>query len=92
MMDEARCVERVHVNVGFGRFAQCSRKRGHGPNGLYCKQHSPESAKARDEKQRAAFEEESRLQAERAENRLVGTYLRRVDPDKFAVLLKASRP
>jgi len=26
---------------------QCSRKRGHGPEGAYCKQHSPEAKAAR---------------------------------------------
>ena len=35
-----QCIESVYHNVGFGRLYQCSRKRGHGPEGLYCKQHA----------------------------------------------------
>ncbi len=36
--DETRCVEEVMSD--FMHFYQCSRKRGHGPDGLYCKQHA----------------------------------------------------
>jgi hypothetical protein len=35
--DPTRCIESVH-NRYSGSY-QCSRKRGHGPDGLYCKQH-----------------------------------------------------
>ncbi len=37
------CVESVY---GTGRYinSQCSRKRGHGPNGEYCKQHAAKLA------------------------------------------------
>jgi hypothetical protein len=35
--DETHCIEEVHDKfVGY----QCSRRRGYGPNGLYCKQHA----------------------------------------------------
>jgi hypothetical protein len=39
------CVESVY---GTGRYisGQCSRKRGHGPNGEYCKQHAKRAASA----------------------------------------------
>lgn len=37
--DTARCVEKVWPTYQFSD-KQCSRKRGHGPKGLYCKQHS----------------------------------------------------
>lgn len=47
--DSTRCIEEVYPNDGGGwaRYHQCTRKRGHGPEGLYCKQHSPEAAEAR---------------------------------------------
>lgn len=34
-----RCVAEVYSPVGWHSY-QCSRKRGHGPNGEYCKQHA----------------------------------------------------
>ena len=36
--DPARCIESVADFTGWHSY-QCSRKRGHGPNGLCCKQH-----------------------------------------------------
>ena len=36
--DKAKCVEEV-VNADW-IMRQCNRKRGHGPNGEYCKQHA----------------------------------------------------
>ena len=36
--DETKCVEEI-IDTGGFLFKQCSRKRGHGPKGLYCKQH-----------------------------------------------------
>ena len=41
--DVSRCVEGVFS--GFTHY-QCRRKRGHGKNGLYCKQHDPERIEA----------------------------------------------
>jgi len=35
--DAARCI--TEVSDGW-HFSQCGRKRGHGPDGLYCKQHA----------------------------------------------------
>ena len=35
--DSARCVEEIYIGV-CGH--QCKRKRGHGPDGLWCKQHA----------------------------------------------------
>ena len=37
--DQTRCVARVSDETGW-HFRQCSRKRGHGPDGKYCKQHA----------------------------------------------------
>lgn len=49
--DLALCCEEVADNsTRWPRYHQCQRKRGHGPDGAYCKQHDPEAVKA----QRAA--------------------------------------
>jgi len=39
--DKRRCIKEV-FDCGFKGFIprQCRRKRGHGPDGLYCKQHA----------------------------------------------------
>jgi len=37
--DIDRCIACVSDSSGW-HFYQCSRKRGHGPDGLYCKQHA----------------------------------------------------
>lgn len=38
--DKTRCVMSVHDEGRSPLNHQCRRKRGHGPDGLYCKQHS----------------------------------------------------
>jgi hypothetical protein len=38
--DLTRCIEEVWPTDGSWIPYQCSRKRGHGPDGLYCKQHA----------------------------------------------------
>jgi hypothetical protein len=44
----ALCCEEVSDNsTRWPRYHQCSKKRGHGPDGAYCKQHDPEVVKAR---------------------------------------------
>lgn len=37
--DPARCAEEVWPSRGWSAY-QCSRACGHGPDGLYCKQHA----------------------------------------------------
>ena len=41
--DTTCCITSVTPNErgGFAHSHQCNRKRGHGPEGLYCKQHDP---------------------------------------------------
>lgn len=41
-MDPARCIREVSESGRFGGFhrSQCSRSNGHGPDGMYCKQHA----------------------------------------------------
>ena len=36
----AHCASEVYHRFGGYVSSQCSRKNGHGPDGLYCKQHS----------------------------------------------------
>jgi hypothetical protein len=39
--DPTRCIEEVCPSMARGWIPlQCRRKRGHGPDGLYCKQHA----------------------------------------------------
>ena len=38
--DPCRCIEEISPAAGSWIPRQCSRKRGHGPDGLYCKQHA----------------------------------------------------
>jgi hypothetical protein len=37
----------VSTNERWPKYHQCSRKRGFGPDGLYCKQHDPAAEKER---------------------------------------------
>lgn len=39
-------------------FVQCSRKRGHGPDKAYCKQHDPEAVKGRRSAQERKYYDE----------------------------------
>lgn len=56
----SRCIEQVHGD-GIARFHQCERKRGHGPDGLYCKQHNPEAVARRKAEQEAAWKRKSEI-------------------------------
>ena len=52
--DLTRCCEEVRIPHGW-QYYQCARKRGHGPDGEYCKQHDPAAVKARKEKSEAEW-------------------------------------
>ena len=54
--DFSRCIEEVWETGAWTQY-QCSRKRGHGPNGLYCKQHDPIAIKAKHDKKDAKYKE-----------------------------------
>lgn len=41
------CCEPVYSQDKWSREHQCNRRNGHGPEGLYCKQHDPAVVKAR---------------------------------------------
>lgn len=45
--DFKRCCEEVWSRERWSRHSQCSRPRGHGPDGAYCKQHDPAIVEAR---------------------------------------------
>jgi hypothetical protein len=45
--DLTRCCEEVRSPGRWASYHQCTKPRGHGPDGAYCKQHDPEVAKAR---------------------------------------------
>jgi hypothetical protein len=46
--DPNLCAEEVASKDGWA-YSQCSRKRGHGPEQAYCKQHDPDAVKAKRE-------------------------------------------
>ena len=50
--DPFKCIEVVPDGY---RSCQCSRKRGHGPDGLYCRQHDPVAKAAKQAAQEAAW-------------------------------------
>jgi hypothetical protein len=45
--DYSRCCEEVHSRDRWTKFYQCTKPRGHGPDGAYCKQHDPAAVQAR---------------------------------------------
>jgi hypothetical protein len=45
--DPTRCTAEVPEGGRSPLFHQCNKKRGHGPDGLYCKQHANLLAKGR---------------------------------------------
>jgi hypothetical protein len=57
--DVSCCIATVTPNErgGFARSHQCTRKRGHGPDGLYCKQHDPAAVSRREAELRRRYDE-----------------------------------
>lgn len=70
--DPTRCIEKVWSGSMLSGHVQCSRKRGHGPDGLYCKQHDPAAKKARQQKQDAKWEAGRKVQARIAKQARAG--------------------
>ena len=68
MSDPTKCIKRVADFTGF-HFNQCLRKRGHGPEGKYCKQHDPAAIairrEARLKRQSEEFEAPFKAQEQR---------------------------
>jgi hypothetical protein len=86
-----RCIEEVQESGRGGRFYQCLRARGFGEGGLYCKQHDPESVKARAEERDSKYRAKRKAEDARWENFGVGAYLRESNPVLFADLLAQSK-
>lgn len=65
--DHEYCCVEIYPNErgGAAHRHQCNRKRGHGPDGAYCKQHDPEIVKAR--KREVAAQQEEAWQKRRLE-------------------------
>ena len=76
--DPTLCIE--EVSRGFF-FHQCSRKRGKGPDGLYCTQHVPETVAAK---------REARNSAARKRNDAAWYICRKPEHDAFDALLAAA--
>ena len=55
--DPDECAATVYHNHS-RMFTQCSRKRGHGPEQAFCKQHDPVAVKKRNDEKRAKWEAE----------------------------------
>ena len=54
--DLSKCAAQVITYAGrYAHFHQCERKRGHGPGGIYCKQHDPAVVTARHEAASKAY-------------------------------------
>jgi hypothetical protein len=81
--DPSQCCESVWPGGGWGS-AQCSRKPGYGPAGLYCKQHAPETKAAR------AAEQQAKYDAERARTRAAEA-LRSAERGVIAAAVAATR-
>lgn len=78
--DPSRCVFAVWPNDRWPMPHQCNRKRGFGPDGLYCRQHDPaeiirrraeSDARARADMEHAVKLRTGRARAEKAENLLL---------------------
>jgi len=63
--DKTRCIKSIHGGERWPSFHQCRRKRGYGPDGLYCKIHDPEAVKKRKEESHARLEFKIKLDADR---------------------------
>jgi hypothetical protein len=55
--EEGRCCKSVYPNERGASSHQCTRKNGHGPAGLYCKLHSPDTIAKKQEAERAKWAE-----------------------------------
>ena len=73
--DQTRCIERVWSGSTLMGDHQCSRKRGHGPGGLYCKQHDPEAVKKRKEESGRKWAAEWAAQRQKNRRNTASRYL-----------------
>jgi len=60
--DTSKCVQGVWSEGRGALEHQCNRNRGHGPGGLYCKQHDPEEVAKRAEARAEKYRKEREFQ------------------------------
>ena len=72
--DPNLCAEEVASKDGWA-YSQCSRKRGHGSEQAYCKQHDPDAVKAKREARRAKWRAEYDAKDKAREAELAATQL-----------------
>lgn len=60
--DKKCCIEEIWSKDRWPRPYQCSKKRGCGPNGEYCKIHDPAMVEKREKERMAKYEEQSKQQ------------------------------
>ncbi len=86
-----RCIVSVHDTGRSVGFHQCEKKRGYGPEGLYCSVHNPVKVAERDAKRNANYNAQNQIRQRESENAAVGDRLRTRYPELFAELLKEWR-
>lgn len=60
--DKSRCAVEVSGRERWPSYSQCSRPRGHGPGGMYCKQHDPATVSSRDDASMKRWKEKAHRQ------------------------------
>lgn len=85
--DPRRCISLVYSGRAMTS-AQCSRKRGFGPGGLYCKQHDPATISAKAEASEAKYAAEREKLTQGLHDRIVGRRLREANAEMYDYLLK----
>jgi hypothetical protein len=63
--DKSRCAEEVSDGGRWPTFHQCSKRRGHGPNGEYCKVHDPGATRERKEKKYQEYKKQVNIKITR---------------------------
>ena len=81
------CITEVYV-PGRGIFFQCLRKRGFGPDGLYCRQHDPDAVRARADARAAAHKAERDRSDLADQDRSVGSWMRQYKPEDYKDILR----
>jgi hypothetical protein len=84
--DTSRCIE--SVMDGFHSH-QCIRKRGNGPDGLYCKQHDPQAVKARDTQRQREWDAKQARQNQKWHDQAVGSWIRQNEPERYVKIKQA---
>jgi hypothetical protein len=88
--DPACCIEEVFP--GRGTSYQCTKKRGHGPNGEFCRIHYPEAVAKRAQERDAKYDKAHAIQQRRWNDEIVGAHLRNENPQEYDRILKKRSP